>query len=135
MKWNEGYLLAYEEDKIQGANNIALKYYTNYNNLISNQSVYDKHLNTSIHKFGVEGTPDIRNVSGNSPLNGNILLGFHYYDGNIDKLAMGVLQNGETWTTWKDVLVESNLRDLNFEGNIGSRKVFQCQGETNDTST
>lgn len=130
VKWNEGYLLAYEEDKIQGANNIALKYYTNYNNLISNQSVYDKHLNTSIHKFGVEGTPDIRNVSGNSPLNGNILLGFHYYDGNIDKLAMGVLQNGETWTTWKDVLVESNLRDLNFEGNIGSRKGFQCQGET-----
>ena len=130
VKWNEGYLLAYEEDKIQGSNNIALKYYTDYNNLISNQSVYDKHLNTSIHKFGVEGTPDIRNVSGDSPLNGNILLGFHYYDGNIDKLAMGVLQNGETWTTWKDVLVESNLRDQNFEGNIGSRKGFQCKGET-----
>ena len=27
VKWNDGYLIAYEEDKIQGANNIALKYY------------------------------------------------------------------------------------------------------------
>jgi len=130
VKWNEGYLLAYEEDKIQGANNIALKYYTNYNNLISNQSVYDKHLNTSIHKFGVEGTPDIRKVTGDSPLNGNILIGFHYYDGAVDNLAMGVLQNGETWTTWKNVLVVSNLRDQNFKGNIGSRKGFHCHGKT-----
>ena len=130
VKWNEGYLLTYEEDKIQGANNIALKYYTDYSNLISNQSVYDKHLKTSIHKFGVEGTPDIRNVTGDSPVNGNILIGFHYYDGTIDKLAMGVLQNGKTWTTWKDVLAESNLRDQNFKGNIGSRKGFQHHGET-----
>ena len=59
VKWNDGYLIAYEEDKIQGANNIALKYYANYDHLISNQSTFEKHLNTSIHSFGVEGTPDI----------------------------------------------------------------------------
>ena len=34
VKWNNGYLLAYEEDKIQGANNIALKYYKDYSNLL-----------------------------------------------------------------------------------------------------
>ena len=129
VKWNDGYLVAYEEDKIQGANNIALKYYTDYDSLISNHSSYDKHLNTSIHRFGVEGTPDIRNFSGESPTNGNIQIGFHYYDGTIDKLAMGVLQNGETWTTWKDTLSEINLRDMNFKGNIGSRKGFQYQDE------
>ena len=129
IKWNDGYLVAYEEDKIQGANNIALKYYTDYDSLISNHSTYDKHLNTSIHRFGVEGTPDIRNFSGESPTNGNIQIGFHYYDGTIDKLAMGVLQNGETWTTWKDTLSEINLRDMNFKGNIGSRKGFQYQDE------
>ena len=38
-----------------------------YDSLISNHSTYDKHLNTSIHRFGVEGTPDIRNFSGESP--------------------------------------------------------------------
>ena len=130
VKWNNGYLLAYEEDKIQGANNIALKYYKDYSNLILNHSIYNKHLNTSIHKFGVEGTPDIRKVTGDSPLNGNILIGFHYYDGAVDNLAMGVLQNGETWTTWKNVLVVSNLRDQNFKGNIGSRKGFHCHGKT-----
>ena len=129
VKWNDGYLVAYEEDKIQGANNIALKYYTDYDSLISNHSTYDKHLNTSIHRFGVEGTPDIRNFSGDSPTNGNIQIGFHYYDGTIDKLAMGVLQNGETWTAWKDALSEINLRDMNFKGNIGSRKGFQYQDE------
>ena len=129
VKWNDGYLVAYEEDKIQGANNIALKYYTDYDSLISNHSTYDKHLNTSIHRFGVEGTPDIRNFSGESPTNGNIQIGFHYYDGTIDKLAMGVLQNGETWTTWKDTLSEINLRDMNFKGNIGSRKGFQYKDE------
>ena len=129
VKWNDGYLIAYEEDKTQGVNNIALKYYMDYDSLISNHSTYDKQLNTSIHRFGVEGTPDIRNFSGESPTNGNIQIGFHYYDGTIDKLAMGVLQNGETWTTWKDTLSEINLRDMNFKGNIGSRKGFQYQDE------
>lgn len=40
-----------------------------------------------------------------------------------------MLQNGEAWTTWKNVLSEINLRDMNFKGNIGSRKGFQDQDE------
>ena len=130
VKWNDGYLIAYEEDKIQGANNIALKYYANYNHLISNHYTFEKHLNTSIHLFGIEGTPDIRNFKGKNPTDGSILIGFHYYDGIIDKLAMGVLQNGNKWTTWKDSLSETNIRDMNFKGNIGSRKGFKYRGES-----
>ena len=130
VKWNDGYLIAYEEDKIQGANNIALKYYANYDHLISNHSTFEKHLNTSIHSFGVEGTPDIRNFTGENPTNGSILIGFHYHNGTIDKIAMGVLQNGNNWTTWKDSLAENNLRDMNFKGNIGSRKGFKYRGNS-----
>ena len=130
VKWNDGYLIAYEEDKIQGANNIALKYYENYNHLISNHSTFEKHLNTSIHGFGVEGTPDIRDFTGENPTNGSILIGFHYHNGTIDKIAMGVLQNGNNWTTWKDSLAENNLRDMNFKGNIGSRKGFKYRGNS-----
>ena len=130
VKWNDGYLIAYEEDKIQGANNIALKYYANYDHLISNHSTFKKHLNTSIHSFGVEGTPDIRHFTGKSPTNGSILIGFHYHNGTIDKIAMGVLQNGNNWTTWKDSLAESNLRDMSFKGNIGSRKGFMYRGKS-----
>ena len=130
VKWNDGYLIAYEEDKIQGANNIALKYYANYDHLISNHSTFEKHLNTSIHNFGVEGTPDIRHFTGKNPTNGSILIGFHYHNGTIDKIAMGVLQNGNNWTTWKDSLAESNLRDMNFKGNIGSRKGFKYRGKS-----
>lgn len=129
VKWNDGYLIAYEEDKIQGANNIALKYYANYDHLISNHYTFEKHLNTSIHNFGVEGTPDIRYFTGENPTNGSILIGFHYHDGTVDKLAMGVLKNGCIWTTWKDLLAEGNLRDMYFKGNIGSRKGFKYQGE------
>jgi len=130
VKWNDGYLIAYEEDKIQGANNIALKYYENYDHLISNHYTFEKHINTSIHRFGVEGTPDIRNFKGKNPTDGSILIGFHYYDGIIDKLAMGVLQSGNKWTTWKDSLSETNIRDMNFKGNIGSRKGFKYRGES-----
>ena len=130
VKWNDGYLIAYEEDKIQGANNIALKYYANYDHLISNHSTFEKHLNTSIHGFGVEGTPDIRHFTGKNPANGSVLIGFHYHNGTIDKIAMGVLQNGNNWTTWKDSLPENNLRDMNFKGNIGSRKGFKYRGNS-----
>ena len=129
VKWNDGYLIAYEEDKIQGANNIALKYYANYDHLISNHYTFEKHLNTSIHNFRVEGTPDIRHFTGENPTNGSILIGFHYHDGTVDKLAMGVLKNGNNWTTWKDSLAEGNLRDMSFKGNIGSRKGFKYHGE------
>ncbi len=130
VKWNNGYLIAYEEDKIKGANNIALKYYTNYDNLISNNSAFEKHLNTSIHSFGVEGTPDIRGFTGKNPTNGSVLIGFHYHNGSIDKLAMGILQNGNHWTAWKNSLAEINLRDMNIMGNIGSRKSFNYRGES-----
>ena len=43
---------------------------------------------------------------------------------------MGVLQNGNNWTTWKDSLAENNLRDMNFKGNIGSRKGFKYRGNS-----
>ncbi|MCL6220975.1 hypothetical protein [Zunongwangia pacifica] len=132
IKWGEGYLIAYEEDKQQGNNNIALKYYNNYCSLVSNMSIYSKSIQTSINSFGVEGTPDIRGVSGTSPTNGNIQIGFHYYDGNIDRLAMGILRNGNYWKAWKDALSEYNLREMNFKGNIGSRKSFRY-GETDLT--
>ena len=125
IKWNQGYLIAYEEDKTQGSNNIALKYYNNYQSLLLNNSSFTKSINTSLHSFGIEGSPDIRKVSGSSPLNGNIELGFHYYDGNIDRIAMGVLKNGIYWKAWKDALSEYNLREMNFKGNIGSRKAFK----------
>ena len=95
---------------------LSLKYYSNYDHLITNHSTFEKHLNTSIHRFGVEGTPDIRRFTGKKPTNGSILIGFHYHDGSVDKLAMGVLQNGKNWTTWKDSLAESNLRDVDFFG-------------------
>ena len=127
IKWGRGYLIAYEEDKRQGSNNLALKYYYNYQDLISNSSSYNKSINTSLHNFGVEGTPDIRKVSGISPLNGNIQIGFHYYDGDVDRLAMGVLKNGDYWKAWKDALSEFNLREMNFKGNIGSRKGFRYE--------
>ncbi|WP_417887078.1 hypothetical protein [Zunongwangia sp.] len=124
IKWGQGYLIAYEEDKHQGKNNIAFKYYNNYQDLTLNTSSFRKSIKTSVNDLGVEGTPDIRAVSGTSPMNGNIQIGFHYYDGDIDRIAMGILKNGINWKAWKDAISEYNLREMNFKGNIGSRKSF-----------
>ena len=43
---------------------------------------------------------------------------------------MGILQNGNYWTAWKNSLAEINLRDMNIMGNIGSRKSFNYRGES-----
>merc|ERR1712038_1968918 len=128
VKWGQGYLVAFEEDKMNGKNNIGLKYYDSYEHLIGNEYSFRKSIGTSLHETGVEGTPDIRKVIGNSPLDGTIVIGFHYYDQDVDRLAMGVLQNGRDWKAWKDGLSEYNLRQMDYCGNIGSRKSFVHKG-------
>ncbi|EAY28016.1 hypothetical protein [Microscilla marina] len=134
VKWGNGYLITYEEDKQQGANNIRLRYYDSYEELVVNRFSFDKKLERQIGKNNVEGTPDIRALSGTSPLNGSIALGFHYYDQiqgvPVDKLAFGVLTNGSQWNSWQDAIANYNLREMDFRGNIGSRKSFQYQGQT-----
>ncbi|WP_157366771.1 hypothetical protein [Aquimarina agarilytica] len=131
IKWGNGYLIAYEDDHDHGTNHVAIKYYDSYDHIINENATFERVMPHTIKNSGnrlVEGTPDIRKVTGNSPYDGSILIGFHYFDGVVDRLAMGVYKN-DNWKAWKDVTSEYNLRKMNFHHNIGSRKGFMYNGK------
>ena len=127
-KWNNGYIVANEQDIEHGSNNIRVRYYKSYSDLVINNAKNDL---TIERKFAptAEGTPDIRKITGNTPEDSHIVIGFHYYE-NItkDQLAFGVLKNFSEWSAWKDVISNYNINKMGYKGNIGGRKTFDYYG-------
>ncbi len=127
-KWGDGYLVANEQDPVQGSNNIQIRYYSSYANLIANKPANMKSIPQTFSTLA-EGTPDIRKVEGSSPSNSHIVIGYHYYDNGVrDQLAIGILQNFSNWRTWKDVISNHNIQEMGFTGNIGGRSGFSQSG-------
>lgn len=127
-KWGNGYLVANEQDPVQGSNNIQIRYYSSYSNLVDNKPANTKSIPQTFSTLA-EGTPDIRKIEGSSPSNSHILIGYHYYDNGIkDQLAIGILQNFSNWRTWKDVISNRNIQEMGFTGNIGGRSGFIHSG-------
>ncbi len=127
-KWGNGYLVANEQDVIQGSNNVQIRYYSSYANLIANNSDFNKSINRSFSNLA-EGTPDIQTVEGNDPANSYILVGFHYYDNGIrDQQAFGILHNFNDWRAWKDEVSNFNIQEMGYWGNIGARNGFSHSG-------
>ncbi|SMO89252.1 hypothetical protein SAMN06265379_11236 [Saccharicrinis carchari] len=123
-KWGNGYLLVNEQDVIEGANYIQVRYYTSYQNLKNNIPLSNV---TLPHLFApsAEGTPDIRQITGSTPDNSRIYLGFHFYDNNnVDLQAFGVLDNFDDFRGWKDEIANYNVTAMGFAGNIGARSSF-----------
>ncbi|MFA6701337.1 MAG: hypothetical protein WCR12_01030 [Dysgonamonadaceae bacterium] len=128
-KWGNGYLVANEQDVIQGSNNVQLRFYNSYDDLIINNPSYDKSI-TRTFAPTAEGTPDIRKIEGNTPSNSYILLGFHYYENIIhDQQAFGIIQNFSEWKAWKDIISNNNIQNMGFKGNIGARTSFRRDGD------
>jgi hypothetical protein len=128
-KWGNGYLVANEQDVVQGSNNIQIRYYSSYANLITNKSDFSKSINRSFSNLA-EGTPDIQIVEGNDPANSHILIGFHYYDNGIrDQQAFGILRNFNDWRAWKDEVSNFNIQEMGYKGNIGARSGFTHSGK------
>lgn len=127
-KWGDGYLIANEEDLIQGSNNIRIRYYSSYNDLSLNIPSFDKSIPRSLAPTA-EGTPDIQRIEGGSPDNSHILIGFHYYENNVhDQQAFGILKDFSDWKVWIDVLSNQQIQEMGFLGNIGSRNSFTFGG-------
>jgi hypothetical protein len=127
-KWGKGYLVANEQDPVQGSNNIQIRYYPSYSSLIANKPTSVKSIPQTFSTLA-EGTPDIRKIEGNSPSDSHIFLAYHYYDNGIrDQLAVGILQNFSNWRTWKDVISNQNIQEMGFNGNIGGRSGFDHLG-------
>jgi hypothetical protein len=129
-KWGTGYVLVNEEDKVEGANNIRVRYYASYNKLRINAPEYSTGLTRQFSKYA-EGTPDIREIKGDSPENSHLLIGFHYFNkGDVDYQAIGILKNFTNWKAWKDDISNKNIIAMGFKGNIGARSSFKSFDKT-----
>ena len=130
VKWESGYLLANEQDPVEGYNNVQIRYYSSYSDLVSNSPSYDLSIDRSFSSYA-EGTPDIREVSGSSPASSYIIIGFHYYDTDdtgVDQQAIGILKNFSSWQAWTDDVSNYNIQEMGFDGNIGARASFSYNG-------
>ncbi len=128
-KWGTGYIIANEQDPVQGKNNIRIRYFSSYANLKENKAANDKSVDQTFSQLA-EGTPDIRIVEGDTPVSSHILIGYHYYENGIrDQQAFGILKNFSEWRSWKDVVANYTIREMGFSGNIGSRSAFTHSGD------
>lgn len=128
-KWGTGYIIANEQDPVSGSNNIRVRYYSSYSNLLANSAsnsiVLPRNFSTT-----AEGTPDIRTVIGSTPESSHIVIGFHYYNNNIqDQVAIGILYNFTNWRAWKDEISNYNISQMGFSGNFGDRGSFTHNGD------
>ena len=124
-KWGSGYIIANEQDIVHGSNNIRVRYYASYANLVSNNPSFDKTIDR-LFAPTAEGTPDIRKIEGSSPANSYIVIGFHYFENRAkDQLAFGILKNFTEWKAWKDVISNQNIQKMGYNGNIGGRDYFK----------
>lgn len=123
-KWNGGYIVANEQDVLQGSNNIQVRFFPSYEDLKKNNPAYDKSIQRTLAP-SAEGTPDIRKIEGESASSSYLLIGFHYYEDKIkDQLAFGILKNFSEWKAWKDVISNYNIQKMGYAGNIGGREYF-----------
>jgi hypothetical protein len=128
-KWGSGYLVANEQDVVQGSNNVQIRYYLSYAKLIANEPGFSKSISRSFSNYA-EGTPDIQVVEGVDPANSHILIGFHYYDNGVrDQVAFGILHNFSEWRAWKDEVSNFNIQEMGYKGNIGARCGFAHNGK------
>ncbi|MDD3079930.1 MAG: hypothetical protein PHH37_12625 [Paludibacter sp.] len=127
-KWGDGYLVANEQDPVEGSNNIRIRFFSSYANLITNNAANDMSVP---HTFSstAEGTPDIRTIVGDDPVTSHIVIGFHYYDNGVhDQNAIGILYHFTNWRAWKDVISNYNIQLMGYNGNIGGRSSFYSNG-------
>lgn len=127
-KWGSGYLVANEQDTVAGSNNVQIRYYASYANLLANNPSYKR---SFVRSFAptAEGTPDIRKLEGSGPADSYILIGFHYYENTVrDQQAFGILKNFSEWRTWRDEVSNFNIKEMGYWGNIGARSGFTRSG-------
>lgn len=128
-KWGNGYIVANEQDPIQGSNNIRVRYYASYVDLAEDKPTNDKTISQTFSNLA-EGTPDIRKIEGSAPSSSHIVIGYHYYDNGIrDQQAFGILTDFSNWRTWKDEVSNFTIQEMGYKGNIGGRSAFSHDGD------
>lgn len=129
-----GFLVVSERDEPHRGNRLRFRYYESLEKLASDSPAFDRMIPRTLSRLN-EGTPDIRDIEGEDPAAGAILVGFHYYRRNglvrkVDRQALGVLSGFERWTAWEDATANQAIAGLGFRGNYGGRYSFAWQGES-----
>lgn len=109
-------------------NYVRLRYYKSIDDLIVNKFMSQVDLRRSLAPTA-EGTPSFESVRiENHDLDkSEIKIRFHYF-GKVDKQAIGTLNGFFEWKTEVLTRINSNLKDMSFLGNIGSRSKFEMNG-------
>jgi hypothetical protein len=130
----EGFLVANEQDMPRRGNRLRFRYYESLQKLAANEPLHDKSISRTLSRLN-EGTPDIRLVEGEDPLDSVILVGFHYHRRSglmrkVDWLAQGVMTGFDGWAPVEDNLATAAISGMGYGGNIGGRSSFRYEGDT-----
>lgn len=123
-------LIAHERTKTEFGNFIRLRYYKSFEDLLINKFMSQIDLRRSLAPTA-EGTPSFESVSiQNHDLDrSKIKIRFHYFkNGKVDRQAIGTLTGFFNWKTKDLTRINSNLVDMGFHGNLGSRCTFVMNG-------
>lgn len=134
---NDAYIVAFEKWNSSGAH-LRFHYYSNLSKLLNVSSSPDATFDAPItlgNNF--EGTPNVYNITIKAPIL-NACIGFHYYNGSVDNVAVGHLTiplddpkniSQWTWNAWHQVEYNQKLREeWNVKGSIGDRDYGQIFG-------
>lgn len=131
---NGAYLIAFEKHEVTGSSHLKVHYYSNLSMLLKREVPPNFVINISrTLSSNYEGTPNFYNITIKNSLM-NACIGFHYYNGTVDEVAVGWLTvnltNPSDWT-WKAVPLTGYNKKLrsewNVRGHIGDRdygKIF-----------
>jgi hypothetical protein len=134
---NDAYIVAFEKWNSSGAH-LRFHYYSNLSTLLNAYSSPDATFDAPITLGNnYEGTPNVYSITVKAPIL-NACIGFHYYNGSVDNVALGHLTiplddpkniSRWTWNAWRQVEYNQKLREeWNVKGNIGDRDYGQIFG-------
>lgn len=126
------FLVAYEKNT--GADSfITVRHYNNLNDLKTGTFSKEINLDRSLSDTN-EGTPNFTKIdkkpfdkqSNNQDWNGSkIALGFHFFTGETDKNATGILTDFSAWNTQADAFINDYFSSEGYKGNYGDRDYFE----------
>jgi len=132
---NDAYIVAFEKWNSSGAH-LRFHYYSNLSTLLNVYSSPDATFDAPITLgSNFEGTPNVYNITVKAPIL-NACIGFHYYNGSVDNVAVGwltiLLDNPQNmvWNNTQPLTrYNQDLRDkYQVKGNIGDRDYGQIFG-------
>jgi hypothetical protein len=125
---NGGYVLAVEADNASGPGPgrrfLRFRYYANAAALLSAHAArtFSAPHTLTAPLRGAEGTPNIYSVRTSPGItHSQIIVGFHYLSGRVDREARGDLIDFRHWTTRRDAAFDGALSAIGMHGKHGDR--------------